>query len=242
MKPSATPTPRNVTRFTSAFTSPFWRSWRERVDVGGHAGHDPARHLLLVVVDAEPLQVGEHLDPQRVEHAARRRGPMTRASAHMSHQSISVTIRNTIDASQIGPAPRHVRHAAVDPVPHEQRSGEGAAWRRATTSSMPISEPAAVAPDEVHEPERGVGPALGVHVHVRVGRRPGPSASTSASSSGVGGRAAPPHPPPAPPPVPPPPPARDARRRGRAARCVTRSSDLRARGSPRRRGRATRRA
>ena len=48
---------------------------RQRVDVGRHAGHDPARHLVLVVVDAEPLEVGEHLDPQRVQHAARRCGP-----------------------------------------------------------------------------------------------------------------------------------------------------------------------
>ena len=42
---------------------------RQRVDVGGHAGHDPARHLVLVVVDAEPLEVGEDLHPQRVQHA-----------------------------------------------------------------------------------------------------------------------------------------------------------------------------
>ena len=55
---------------------------RERVDVGGHAGHDAARHLLLVVVDAEPLEMGEHLDPQRVQEpfggaAHRRAAPPT---------------------------------------------------------------------------------------------------------------------------------------------------------------------
>ena len=38
---------------------------RERVDVGGHAGHDPARHLAVVVVERQPLQVGEDPDAQR---------------------------------------------------------------------------------------------------------------------------------------------------------------------------------
>ena len=40
---------------------------RQRVDVGRHAGHDPTRHLVLVVVDAESLQVREHLDAQGVQ-------------------------------------------------------------------------------------------------------------------------------------------------------------------------------
>ena len=83
-------TPTNVTRFTSALTSPFCSSCDERVDVGGHAGHDPARHLVLVVVDAEPLEVGEDLDAQRVQQplggAAHHAG-----RAHITHQSTSVT-------------------------------------------------------------------------------------------------------------------------------------------------------
>ena len=44
---------------------------RQRVDVGRHAGHDPARHLVLVVVDAEPLELGEHLDAERVQQSLR---------------------------------------------------------------------------------------------------------------------------------------------------------------------------
>ena len=55
---------------------------RQRVDVGRHAGHDPARHLVLVVVDAEPLEVGEHLDPQRVQHALRRAAHDPRLGPH----------------------------------------------------------------------------------------------------------------------------------------------------------------
>ena len=44
---------------------PGLQQLRERVDVGGHAGHDPARHLAVVVVEREPLQVGEDPDAQR---------------------------------------------------------------------------------------------------------------------------------------------------------------------------------
>ena len=40
----------------------------QRVHVRRHAGHDPAGQLALVEVEAEPLQVGEDLHPQRVEH------------------------------------------------------------------------------------------------------------------------------------------------------------------------------
>ena len=40
---------------------------RQRVDVGGHAGHDAARHLVLVVVDTEPLEVREHLDAKGMQ-------------------------------------------------------------------------------------------------------------------------------------------------------------------------------
>ena len=42
---------------------------RQRVDVRRHPGHDPAGRLALVVVEPEPLQVGEGLHPQQVEQA-----------------------------------------------------------------------------------------------------------------------------------------------------------------------------
>ena len=42
---------------------------RQRFDVGGHAGHDPAGHLAVVVVDRHALEVGEDPDPQGVEEA-----------------------------------------------------------------------------------------------------------------------------------------------------------------------------
>ena len=42
---------------------------RQRLDVGGHAGHDPAAQLAVVVVERQPLEVGEDPDPQRVEQA-----------------------------------------------------------------------------------------------------------------------------------------------------------------------------
>ena len=41
----------------------------ERVDVGGHAGHDPTRHLAVVVVEREPLEMREDPDAQRVEQS-----------------------------------------------------------------------------------------------------------------------------------------------------------------------------
>ena len=45
---------------------------RQRVDVGGHAGHDPAGQLALVVVEPQPLQVGVAAHAQEVEHALAR--------------------------------------------------------------------------------------------------------------------------------------------------------------------------
>ena len=47
--------------------SPVCRNDGQRIDVGRHPGHDPAGQLALVVVQPEPLQLREHLDPQRVE-------------------------------------------------------------------------------------------------------------------------------------------------------------------------------
>ena len=41
----------------------------ESVDVGRHAGHDAAGHLAVVVVEREPLELGEDPDAQRVEEA-----------------------------------------------------------------------------------------------------------------------------------------------------------------------------
>jgi hypothetical protein len=38
----------------------------ECLDVGGHARHDPPAHLLVVVVERQPLQVSERARPQRV--------------------------------------------------------------------------------------------------------------------------------------------------------------------------------
>ena len=46
---------------------PLLEQLRQRLDVAGHAGQDPPAHLPLVEVEPEPAQVGEHLDPQRVE-------------------------------------------------------------------------------------------------------------------------------------------------------------------------------
>ena len=39
----------------------------QRFDVAGHAGHDPPRHLPLVEVEPEPAEMGEDLEPQRIE-------------------------------------------------------------------------------------------------------------------------------------------------------------------------------
>ena len=63
------PTPMNVASATRAVTSPVWKQLGQRVDVAGHAGHDPAGQLALVVVEAEPLELGEDPEPQAEQQA-----------------------------------------------------------------------------------------------------------------------------------------------------------------------------
>ena len=144
---------------------------RQRVDVGRHAGHDPARHLLLVVVDAEPLQVREHLDAQPVQHPLETR-PITRLGPHQP----PVDQRDDEEHDRRGPdRARHVRivrDAAVDAVANEQRTGQRAE-RVERDEQHAGQQPAAVPADEAQELEVGRRTALGGDVDVRIGgRRP----------------------------------------------------------------------
>ena len=66
---SATATPTNGEHADHRLGQPGLQERRQRVDVGGHPGHDPAGQLALVVVQPEPLQVGEAAHPQQVEQA-----------------------------------------------------------------------------------------------------------------------------------------------------------------------------
>ena len=96
---------------------------------------------------------------------------MTRASAHISHQSIK---RDDEEHDRRGPDRArdrgHVRDAAVDAVPHEQRAGERAD-RVERDEQHADEQPAAVAPEEAQELEVGRGPALERDVDVRIGGR-----------------------------------------------------------------------
>ena len=86
---SATMMPKKVTTRDEGGDQAGLQERRQRVDVRRHPGHDPAGQLALVVVEAEALELGEDLQPQRVEHAlagaaghpglADLRGPLRRA-------------------------------------------------------------------------------------------------------------------------------------------------------------------
>ena len=104
MSTSATATPISVIAVDQRGDEPGLEELRERVDVGRHAGHDAAGHLALEVVDAEPLQVGEELDPEREEH------PLGRAAHRPGSAPTSPTSRRaTIDEERDRRGPQRAR-------------------------------------------------------------------------------------------------------------------------------------
>ncbi len=143
---------------------------RQRVDIGGHAGHDPARHLVLVVVDAEALEVREDLDAERMEHAFRRAAHHAGFGPHQ----VPVDEHDHEEHERRGPhrvrVLRRGRDASVDAEPHEDRPGEGA-HRVERDEQQADEQPVAVAPQEVQELEIGRRSALRLDVDVRVGGR-----------------------------------------------------------------------
>ncbi len=141
---------------------------RQRVDVAGHAGHDPARHLVLVVVDAEPLQVGEDLDAQRVEQPLGDTPHHARLGPH--HPPVEEGDRE----EHGGGEPERARYrrdggdAVVEAVLHEQRARERA-HRVERDEEHPDEQPQAVAAQECEEGEMRCGPRLERDVDARVG-------------------------------------------------------------------------
>ena len=67
MTSSATVMPTKVSRLDERGDQAGLQERGQRVDVGGHPGHDPAGHLALVVVEPEPLQVRVAAHPQQVQ-------------------------------------------------------------------------------------------------------------------------------------------------------------------------------
>ena len=65
MTTRATPTPTKVTMRHERRKQAVLDQRFELVDVGRHPGHDAARHLALVVVERETLQLGPDADAQR---------------------------------------------------------------------------------------------------------------------------------------------------------------------------------
>ena len=94
----------------------------ERLDVRRHAGHDPPAHLAVVVVEREPLQVGERARPQRVEH------PLGRVRRVQQLDDL-VAPADELHEQVHDARGRHHRsavdgHAGVDAVADEQRADE----------------------------------------------------------------------------------------------------------------------
>ena len=130
---------------------------RERVDVGGHAGHDPPGHLALVEVDAEPLQVGEDLDPQREQQAFR--GATHDARLRPHHPPVREGHGEERGARREERRERVGGDALVDAESHEPRTGQ----RREAVEGHEDEaddEPEPVGAEERAEPEAVLRPGL----------------------------------------------------------------------------------
>ena len=155
---------------------------RQRVHVGGHPGHDAPGHLVLVEVQAEPLQLGEDLHPQRVQD--------TFAVAPDDHGLDRVD-----DPVGENHGQREARdqqhgagglglHAVVDAAADQRRHGQ-AGQRVERVQHQADDEAHRERAQHLPQPERGTGPGpADVHAgHILAGG----SASTFASSSGDAG-------------------------------------------------------
>ena len=135
---------------------------RQRVDVRGHPGHDPAAQLALVVVQAESLQLGEALHPQRVEQPLA--GAPGDPLAGRAHQPVGQQHhqRDQEDRDQH----RHpvLAHAPVDAGPDQRRQ------HQLQHGVQPEQDDS----DREHQPHRMQQPAAGRSRDRRRGRPPRP--------------------------------------------------------------------
>ena len=139
---------------------------RQRVDVGGHPGHDAARQLALVVVEPEPLQVRVAAHAQEVEHALPR--PRGRDRLQRDDQ----------------PARRHDRHAEQHgDHPHAGAGGGGSAFHRIL---LKLSGEALMG-DASTASTRSRAPSSPRNHRVRGRAWRSPSSSAAATSSAAGG-------------------------------------------------------
>lgn len=91
----------------------------ERVHVRGHPGHDPAGQLPLVVVEAEPLELGEDLQAERVED------PLAGPAGHPDLAGLRHPLDEHDDQRDRGRRPHRaggeLGDALVDAVPDQDR-------------------------------------------------------------------------------------------------------------------------
>ena len=94
----------------------------ELVDVGRHAGHDPAGHLALVVVERQALQLGPDADAQR-EH-----DPLGGATGDERLADLVDEVDQRDDEEDAGRREQHGRrarrHAVVDARLDQDRPGQ----------------------------------------------------------------------------------------------------------------------
>ncbi len=143
---------------------------RERVDVGGHAGHDSARHLAVVVVERESLQVGEDPDAQREQQSFGGATGVPRVDP--GHEPVDERRGEEQRRRRPQRALGVLLHALVETLLHEERSGQGE--QRVDDDEAEADEQrATVRSEEVAQPEVLAGRAFGGHVDVGVvvGRR-----------------------------------------------------------------------
>ena len=138
---------------------------RERVDVGGHAGHDPARQLAVVVVERQPLQVREDPDAQREQQ------PFRGATGVPGVGPGDEPVDQRGDEEQGRRRPQRaggvLLHAFVEPLLDEERPGQR--QQRVDHDQREADEErAAVGTQERPEPEPLAGRGFGDHVDVGI--------------------------------------------------------------------------
>ena len=142
----------------------------QRVHVGGHPGHDPAGQLAFVEVQAEPLQLGEELDPQRVQQ------PFAVPPDHHRLGRVDHPVGQHDGQPDEGDEHDHVEdlglHAVVDAVP-DQRGQRQPGHRVQAVQDQPDDQRGGQRPQQPAQREVPVPGPRPVQVHVRpvVGRR-----------------------------------------------------------------------
>ena len=142
----------------------------EGLDVARHPGEDPPTQLPLVEVEAEPAEVGEDLDPQRVEEPLRQAaGP---PGAGPQRPPVDEDDGGEDEGGGGEPGGGVTGHAPGDAGPHQGRAGQagqGVDGHQGDADGQPRPE----RPHELAEGEARVGPGRrhGVDAGLVVGRR-----------------------------------------------------------------------